>query len=454
MPSKPLTDAFIENLTFAKALRDAHKAAMDRWEAAMDRWEKVCKKAEAGEPPPPKPTKAKPIKADFADWTQVTYVDTRERGLAVTLVVSYGGTKAFRVMTYRNGKPHSVKLGTYPQMSVKDAWAKAREYFANPQQFAAKAGTGTFKDVAEQWIRRHVDENKLRSKDEIERCLKVYVYPKWGSRKFLEIRRPEVNELLDGIVDNHGRSQADAVLAIVRGICNWYAANRSEHYVSPIVAKMKRDRRKPKDRARSRFLADDEIRAVWRAAGLQGMFGAFVKIALLTGQRREKIATMKWDDIRDGVWTIASEEREKGTAGKLKLPQLALDIIEAQPRIAENPHVFAGRGKTAFNSFSQRKSELDEKLPPMPAWTLHDLRRTCRKLMTRARIRPDVAELALGHSIKGIQAVYDDPQEYQPLIDAGLQSVANEVERIINPPADNVVDMTSSRRSRRTSPRP
>ena len=65
--------------------------------------------------------------------------------------------------------------------------------------------------------------------------------------------------------------------------------------------------------------------------------------------------------------------------------------------------------------------------------------------MTRARIRPDVAELALGHSIKGIQAVYDDPQEYQPLIDAALQSVANEVERIItNLPAGNVVPLRAS----------
>jgi integrase len=440
MPSEKLTDAFVRNLTFAKALRDVHKAAEARWQRA-------CEKTKKGEPLPPEPAKPDPEKLK-----QVAYLDTRERGLAVTLIVSSGGTKAFRALTYRNGKPHSIKLGTYPHTSVKDAWTKAREYFENPKQFEAKAETGTFKDIAEQWIKRHVDESKLRSKREIKRCLKVYVYPKWGDRKFLEIRRPEVNELLDGIVDHHGRSQADAVLAIVRGICNWYAANRSEHYVSPIVAKMKRDKRKPKQKARSRFLDDDEIRAVWKAAGLMGTFGALVKVALLTGQRREKVATMKWGDIRDGVWTITSEEREKGTAGKIKLPQLALDFIQAQPQIAGNPYVFAGRGKTAFNSFSQRKEEFDEKLPPLPAWTLHDLRRTCRKLMTRVRVRPDVAELALGHSIKGIQAVYDDPAEYEPLIDAALQSVANEVERIINPPHGNVLNLERmARRRPRTS---
>jgi integrase len=133
---------------------------------------------------------------------------------------------------------------------------------------------------------------------------------------------------------------------------------------------------------------------------------------------------------------LRARSAKKATSGKLKLPHLALDIIQTQPQIAGNPYVFAGRGKTAFNSFSQRKEEFDEKLPSMQDWTLHDLRRTCRKLMTRARVRPDVAELALGHSIKGIQAVYDDPAEYGLLIDQALQSVANEV----SPRPDNVVE--------------
>ena len=54
---------------------------------------------------------------------------------------------------------------------------------------------------------------------------------------------------------------------------------------------------------------------------------------LLTAQRREKVTTMRWDDVIDGVWTIRAEEREKGAPGELKLPQLALEVIAAQPRI-------------------------------------------------------------------------------------------------------------------------
>jgi integrase len=76
-------------------------------------------------------------------------------------------------------------------------------------------------------------------------------------------------------------------------------------------------------------------------------------------------------------------------------------------------------------------------------WRPHDLRRTCRELMTRAGVRQDVGELALGHSIKGIQATYDNRAAYQGMIDHALQCVASEVDKIVNPPpaTGNVVPL-------------
>src|SRR5262245_21295614 len=84
---------------------------------------------------------------------QVAYIDTRKRGLALVLVVSYGGTKTFRVMTYRDGidregrkirKPHTVKLGTYPDLTLKQAWKKAEDYHHNPQRYEEQAAVGSF----------------------------------------------------------------------------------------------------------------------------------------------------------------------------------------------------------------------------------------------------------------------------------------------------------------------
>ena len=155
----------------------------------------------------------------------------------------------------------------------------------------------------------------------------------------------------------------------------------------------------------------------WLAAqpwstGKVGTFGALVQLLLLTAQRKDKVVNMRRADISDGVWTIATAKREKGNAGKLKLPQMALDIIAAQPVIDSNPFVLpGGRYRDSiptFNSFSWRKRELDKQLPKKtPHWTLHDLRRTARSLMSRAGVSRDHSERVLGHAILGVEGVYD-----------------------------------------------
>ena len=56
---------------------------------------------------------------------------------------------------------------------------------------------------------------------------------------------------------------------------------------------------------------------MWRAAEQADVFGAFVQLLLLTAQRREKVATMKWSDLDGDVWTIPTAPREKGNPGVL-----------------------------------------------------------------------------------------------------------------------------------------
>src|SRR5262249_47941998 len=144
----------------------------------------------------------------------------------------------------------------------------------------------------------------------------------WSGRDFASIGRGDIAKLLDKIELQHGPRQATYCLQVFSSLANWYAA-RDDNYRSPIVKGMRRG----SPTRRDRVLNDDELRAVW---AINGQFGAFVKLALLTAQRRDKIATMKWDDLDGNVWTIATEAREKGNAGELVLPDLAMEIINAQ----------------------------------------------------------------------------------------------------------------------------
>ena len=125
-----------------------------------------------------------------------------------------------------------------------------------------------------------------------------------------------------------------------------------------------------------------------------------MRLLLLTAQRRDKVATMKCSDISpDGTWTIATERGEKGNAGSLKLPQVALDIIAGQPRLTGVPLCIAcpTRQASAQRLRQAQGVELD-KASGVSGYTLHDLRRTARSLMSRAKVQTEIAERVLGHA--------------------------------------------------------
>jgi integrase len=361
--------------------------------------------------------------------------------------VAPSGAKSFVVVARKpDGTQVWTTLGPADHLTIDDARAKARDASRRIRAgLPAVADSPTpemFKAVAENYVKRHVDAKRLRSKSEIERVLATYVYPAWARRDFTTIRRSDIARLLDAVEDGHGARQADYVLAVVRGIANWFAL-RHDDYVSPFTRGMRRS--DPNARTRDRVLDDGEIRVVWDHAESSGTFGAIIRLALLTAQRREKIATMQWSDITaDGEWRIQTEEREKGTAGILPLPEQAIAIIRAQSRVGENPFIFPGRADWHFNGFSPCKRRFDATVKIAP-WRIHDLRRTARSLMSRAGVPKDVSERVLGHAIPGVEGVYDRHTYRDEKADA-LVRLASLIDRILAAPAANLVVVECAKR--------
>jgi integrase len=350
--------------------------------------------------------------------------------------VSPSGTKSFCVITRNpDGKQVFHTVGQFPILKIVEAREEAREAIKRIKVGKDRAGPKSFQAVADEWFGRHVEANGLRTASAIRRHLDKHIIPFWSGREFASIRRGDVTALLDHVEDHAGAVAADTVLAHLSRIFNWYSS-RNDDYSSPLARGMRRS--KPTDRARARILDDNELSEVWRVAAANGTFGAFIRVALLTAQRREKVATMKWADLSDdGEWRIPTGEREKGTAGSLILPEAALKIIKAQPRFASNPYVFAGRCDSHFSGYSKSKTQFDAKLPTMEQWTIHDLRRTARSLMSRAGVRPDVGERVLGHVQGGVLGIYDR-HSYREEKAHALKALAALIESIINP-TENVI---------------
>jgi integrase len=284
----------------------------------------------------------------------------------------------------------------------------------------AQAASKSFEAVSSEFLEKHVRRQGLRSANETERIINRELLPHWKERAFEDIRRSDVSTLLDQIQDR-APVQADRVLAVISKMCNWYAA-RSDEYVSPIVRGMRRS--DAKSRKRVRILDAAEIKFFWNASGGQGVFGAFVQFALLTGQRRAKVGSLRWTDISaDGVWHIPSENGEKAYAKSLQLPVFALSVLDRLKHGSTGEYVFSENGSAPINGFSKSKARLDRAMEelaerPLPHWVVHDLRRTAKSLMAKSKVPRDISERVLGHAIPGVEGVYDQYDYFDEKSDA------------------------------------
>ena len=162
-------------------------------------------------------------------------------------------------------------FGTLPLtliLSLKEARDKAHDILSqaakgdDPAKSKARAAkVDTFGAIAESYLR--IGAKNLRSAALYRRTLERLVLPELRDKPIGEIRRSNIASLLDVVVEENGEVMADLTLAIVRRVFTWHAA-RDDHFVSPLTKGMARS--KPSERARSRILNDDELRAVWTAA--------------------------------------------------------------------------------------------------------------------------------------------------------------------------------------------
>jgi integrase len=154
---------------------------------------------------------------------------------------------------------------------------------------------------------------------------------------------------------------------------------------------------------RERVLDPDELGAIWRATDGPGAFNGIVRMAILTGQRRNEVAGMTWAELSGDLstWTIPASRAKNGATHIAPLSDAARELLLSAPRIGER--VFG-----PFNSFSKAKTALDAK-SGVKSWRLHDLRRTAATGLQRLGVRLEVTEQVLNHvsgSRAGIVGIY------------------------------------------------
>ena len=121
---------------------------------------------------------------------------------------------------------------------------------------------------------------------------------------------------------------------------------------------------------------------------------------------------MQWSeiDIEKRLWALPAGRVKNNQLHQVPLSDAALDVLKGAPQIAGSPFVFTTNGTAPSSAYSKNKRRLDALLPSdLPAWRLHDLRRTVASGMARLNINLPVIEKVLNHSsgsFAGIVGVY------------------------------------------------
>lgn len=317
---------------------------------------------------------------------------------------------------------------------------------------AVAAGESAPDSVAvhiEEWLRR--DQAGNRTVEEVRATMARDVLPRWGARPTASIRKRDVIELVDAMVDRGAPVRANRVLAFVKRFFRWAAArdlidsSPAQHVERPTP-----------ERARDRVLSDVEVLEIWRALDHSvEPYRAAVRLLLLTGARRDEIFGARRSEIdRAGAALVLPATRAKSGEGRrIHLSRQALAVIDELPVIGEAGWLITLSGARALSHHSTAKVALDAAIAaaraeagivaPMPPWRIHDLRRTVATGLQRLGVRLEVIEAVLGHisgSRAGVVGTYQR-HSFQLEAATALDAWGDHVGRLLDPSPARVVPL-------------
>ncbi len=360
-----------------------------------------------------------------------------------------------------------------------DVVAIRRRQVLEAKENAAK----TFKQAAIAFIEQHAKPNTRRWTEQARLLgllpdgdeLKVTprgLVDRWGDRPLSDITGDDIYDVVDETRERgapglerrrkgQSEARARAMFATLSKLFGWLiekrrvAANPCANVVPP---------RAPA--ARDRILSNTEIRSFWAACEKANPpFGSLLKVLLLTGCRLNEVAGARHSEMSDdgATWTIPGHRTKNHRAHVVSLSRVAREIVAGAA--AGGDHVFTTTGTTPVSGWSKIKARLDtamiEKMREdakaeglnsakcsLPAWRLHDLRRTCATGMAEIGIAPHIIEACLNHisgAKAGVAGIYNRAA-YADEKKAALERWAAHISDLIERRPPKVIPMTSARR--------
>ncbi|HEY2528773.1 MAG TPA: integrase arm-type DNA-binding domain-containing protein [Xanthobacteraceae bacterium] len=384
-----------------------------------------------------------------AEQKQEILWDTAVTGFGLRILA--GGSKTFwyqyrKSGIGRGGTSRMVRIGSWPAVSLADARKAARGYAgavargddpAAEKQEERRRANATLRQLLDEdgeyeqsLKRRHLVNTKLIMSGLRRGLLRLM------AKDVKDITRQDFVTAITAIEDQGKPGAAAELRKFSRTFCEW--AVQSGKVTANVMAGL----RKPKqtraeklaaEARKARALSDAEIIAVWNAAEGRGSFGNIIRFLLLTGARRGEIAKLTRDRVLSDRLVLPSSDTKMGEKHEVPLTALMRAVIAAQPTTPSKLAFPSEKTGGVISGWSKTVPALQRAAGV--TFTSHDLRRTCRTLMSRLGVEPDIAELAIGHKRTGLDRLYNFDQAWQLRCDAFVK-VSDHVARLLDRAAE------------------
>jgi integrase len=402
---------------------------------------------------------------------------------ALAVRVTPNGAKSFVLRTRIKGQSDLIRLtiGDATAMGLSDAREEASGILKvcragdDPRAIrAAKAAEAkaerrnTFEAVAEAFITEHVA--KLRSAAHTESAIRRYLISEWGTRSIASITPEDVGDLIRDLSDTSPHT-GRRILAHAKRLFRWAAAPGRGHVKVNPCANLTAKDFDLAHTSRETVIAPDHLRLIWQAADeMGGPFGQFFKMLMLSGQRRTEISEVSWPELDldgDHVLNIPGSRMKAKRPHEVPLSTPMVEIFTAmQEERGKGEYIFSTtNGERPISGFSKAKLALDAKVeeirtrendgePPadkLPAWRIHDIRRTVRTALgALPNVPHDIRELVIAHVPPALVATYDR-HGYREEKRQALELWGQRLKQIVEPPTKgkgNVVALPAKQAAR------
>jgi integrase len=397
------------------------------------------------------------VKIARAKGTRIALPVPQCRGLVLRVTPTGHQSWAFTYRRKLDLKSRWLTLGTYPDVSMKDACDKAdkargrvadgkdpvaERKHARTQAQAAK----TFDQLARAFVEHLRDKGKKSwrnywrvlvggplpdAKRVVKRTKKNPAVPlskMWSDKTLGEITRADVRDAVLSVA-RRAPVHANRVFAYTRQAFN-FALERDWLEHSPCAA----IKAPTEERTRTRVLDDDEIRRLWKALDNEPQVIAdVVRVLLLTGQRSGEVFRMRWTELdAEGWWTLPETRTKNGLPHRVYLTKPVREILERRhSKDRKSEWVFRSPKRLNDPIGSIAKAIARLRRATGIDFRPHDLRRTASTVMPRAGVPELTIPKILNHIPPGVTRKHYNLFGYDAEKKLGWELWAKEVDRIL-----------------------